>query len=74
MIRGLAARSLLLAVHGYRLMLSPLLPPSCRFSPNCSAYAEEAVLRHGPVRGAWLAIRRVGRCHPFHQGGFDPVP
>ena len=74
MIRALAARFLLLAVRGYRLMLSPLLPPSCRFSPSCSAYAEEAVLRHGPVRGAWLAIRRVGRCHPFHQGGFDPVP
>jgi putative membrane protein insertion efficiency factor len=64
---------LLVAVRGYRRLVSPLLRPRCRFHPSCSAYAEEALRRHG-LRGAWLAARRVGRCHPFHPGGYDPVP
>jgi putative membrane protein insertion efficiency factor len=64
---------LLLLVRGYRRLLSPLLPARCRFHPTCSAYAEEALRRHG-VRGAWLAVRRVARCHPFNPGGVDPVP
>ncbi|HEX8001533.1 MAG TPA: membrane protein insertion efficiency factor YidD [Mycobacteriales bacterium] len=64
---------LLLLVRGYRRAVSPLLPPRCRFAPSCSAYAEEALRRHG-VRGVWLAVRRVARCHPFHPGGHDPVP
>jgi hypothetical protein len=66
-------RLLLSLVRGYRHAVSPLLPPRCRFAPSCSAYAEEALTRHG-VRGAWLAVRRVARCHPFHPGGHDPVP
>ena len=66
-------RPLLLLVRGYRRFLSPLLPPRCRFHPSCSAYAEEALRRHG-VRGAGLAARRVLRCHPFNPGGVDPVP
>ena len=58
----------------YRRGISPLLPPSCRFTPTCSVYAEEAVRRHGAARGGWLALRRLGRCHPFGGSGYDPVP
>jgi putative membrane protein insertion efficiency factor len=61
-------------IRGYQLVVSPVLPPSCRFTPSCSQYALEAVRRHGAVRGTWLAARRLVRCHPFHPGGFDPVP
>lgn len=57
----------------YQLMISPLFPPCCRFSPTCSQYALEAIHRHGPARGFWLALRRILRCHPFSRGGFDPV-
>jgi len=65
---------LLAVIHGYRLGVSPVLGPSCRYLPSCSAYAEEAVRVHGPVRGGWLALRRVLRCHPLRRGGYDPVP
>ena len=58
----------------YQRFLSPALPPSCRFHPSCSQYALEAVTRYGALRGSWLAARRLARCHPFHPGGFDPVP
>jgi len=71
LIRELAV----LPVRGYRLMLSPLLPRSCRFEPSCSAYAIDAVLQHGVVGGGWLAVRRIGRCQPLtSDGGYDPVP
>ncbi len=70
MIRAL----LLLLVGAYRKLVSPLLPPSCRFYPSCSAYAETALRRHGALRGTWLTARRLARCHPFHPGGIDPVP
>jgi putative membrane protein insertion efficiency factor len=65
---------LLLPVRLYRRYLSPALAPHCRYSPSCSGYAIEALTVHGPLRGSWLAVRRVARCHPFHAGGFDPVP
>jgi putative membrane protein insertion efficiency factor len=65
---------LLLPVRLYRRWLSPALAPHCRFSPSCSGYAIEALTVHGPLRGSWLAVRRIARCHPFHAGGFDPVP
>jgi putative membrane protein insertion efficiency factor len=69
-----AAWVLLRLVTGYRRFISPILPPSCRFYPSCSAYALEAVQVHGALRGSWLAVRRLSRCHPFHAGGLDPVP
>jgi uncharacterized protein len=62
------------AVRGYRLLLSPLLPRSCRFFPSCSEYAEEALARHGALRGGWLTVRRLCRCGPWQPGGVDPVP
>jgi putative membrane protein insertion efficiency factor len=71
---GPAAQLLLLLVTFYRRFVSPLLLPRCRFAPTCSAYAAEALVVHGALRGTWLAVRRVGRCHPFHPGGLDPVP
>ena len=71
---GAGARALLLLVEVYRVTLSPLLGGHCRFWPSCSAYAEEAVRRHGAGRGSALALRRLLRCHPFHPGGSDPVP
>lgn len=70
-----AARLLLGAVRFYRARLSPLkAAPTCRFTPSCSQYALEAIETHGAVKGGWLALRRVGRCHPLHPGGYDPVP
>lgn len=66
--------ALLLAVRAYRRLVSPLLPPACRFYPSCSAYAEGALLRHGAAKGSWLTARRLARCHPLHPGGIDPVP
>jgi putative membrane protein insertion efficiency factor len=68
------ARMLLGLLAGYRKFVSPLLGPRCRFYPSCSAYAVEAVDLHGAVRGSWLAVRRLARCHPFHPGGLDFVP
>ncbi len=70
----LLARMLTAAIVAYRRYLSPALPARCRFYPSCSAYALEAVTRHGALRGGALAIWRLLRCHPFHPGGFDPVP
>ncbi|POM26270.1 putative membrane protein insertion efficiency factor [Actinomadura rubteroloni] len=71
---SLAARALILLVHGYRRLLSPLLGGQCRFHPTCSAYGLEALQVHGALRGTWLTARRIGRCHPFNRGGHDPVP
>lgn len=61
-------------IRGYRTLISPLFPPVCRFQPTCSSYAIQAIERFGAWRGSWLAIRRILRCHPFHPGGYDPVP
>jgi len=67
-------KALIAFIRFYRRAVSPWTPPACRFVPTCSAYAEEAVERHGAVRGSWLALRRLLRCHPFGGHGFDPVP
>ena len=61
-------------VRGYQVVLSPLLPAACRYYPSCSAYAIEALERHGAWHGGWLTLRRLARCHPFRAGGYDPVP
>ena len=70
----LLARMLTAPIVAYRRYVSPALPARCRFYPTCSAYAQEALARHGALRGTGLAIRRLLRCHPFHPGGYDPVP
>ncbi len=67
-------RILLIAVlRGYKRWLSPLLPSACRFYPTCSEYMAEAIGKHGVLKGIWLGVRRLGRCHPFRAGGYDPV-
>jgi putative membrane protein insertion efficiency factor len=70
----LIAGTLRAAVRAYQWTIRPLLPPACRFHPSCSEYAEQAIERHGALRGSWLAARRVCRCGPWHAGGYDPVP
>jgi len=67
-------RALVVLVRTYQLLISPLLPPSCRFSPSCSEYARQALSKYGPMKGLWLSLKRVLRCHPWHPGGPDPVP
>ncbi|HEX5163156.1 MAG TPA: membrane protein insertion efficiency factor YidD [Steroidobacteraceae bacterium] len=61
-------------IRGYQLAISPLFGPRCRFYPSCSNYALQAIDAHGAVRGTWLTLKRISRCHPFNAGGFDPVP
>jgi len=72
--KSFAAKPFIWLVRGYQLCISPFLPPSCRFHPSCSCYAREALERHGIFKGGWLALRRIGRCHPWNPGGHDPVP
>ena len=64
---------LIAILRAYKLFLSPLLPSACRFYPTCSEYMMGAIEKHGPVRGIWLGVKRLCRCHPFHEGGYDPV-
>jgi putative membrane protein insertion efficiency factor len=67
-------RLLVLLLRAYQLLLSPMLGQRCRFYPSCSHYAVEAIQTHGAARGSWLTLRRLGKCHPWHAGGLDPVP
>ncbi len=68
------ARLLILPIRGYQLFISPALPPMCRFTPSCAAYAVGSLREHGALRGLWLTVRRLSKCHPWHAGGYDPVP
>lgn len=70
----LARRLVIYLVRGYQLLLSPFLGSNCRFYPTCSNYMVEAIELHGVLRGLWLGVRRLSRCHPYHEGGIDPVP
>ncbi|WRH69061.1 MAG: membrane protein insertion efficiency factor YidD [Planktothrix sp. GU0601_MAG3] len=65
---------LITLIRGYRLLISPLFPPACRFHPTCSQYAIEALETFGIFSGGWLALKRILRCHPYHPGGYDPIP
>ena len=73
-VSELLAEALILPIRFYQRCISPLTPPSCRFTPTCSQYAIEALRKHGPLRGTWLAVRRILRCHPWGCSGYDPVP
>ena len=72
--RASVARMVLAFIRAYQVVLRPVLPPACRFAPSCSEYAHQAVATHGVWRGGVMAARRIGRCHPWHAGGYDPVP
>ena len=73
-VGSLLALPLVALVKIYKYAISPMLGSRCRFEPSCSGYAVEALQRHGAFKGSWLAVRRIGRCHPWHPGGYDPVP
>lgn len=66
-------RIVIAALRGYKLVVSPLLPSACRYYPTCSEYMLDAVAKHGVLKGLWIGLKRLGRCHPFHAGGYDPV-
>lgn len=72
--RSLISRALMRMIRGYQRYVSPILPDSCIYTPTCSEYMLEAIQKYGAVRGGWLGIKRILRCHPFHRGGYDPVP
>ena len=73
-VRTLFMWLLLLPIYFYKVAISPLTPPSCRYTPSCSTYAVEAIRKHGPLKGLYLAVRRILRCHPWGGSGYDPVP
>jgi len=73
-MRPVIVNGLTAAIRAYRYLISPMLGPTCRFYPSCSCYAEEALRHHGAARGTYLTVRRLMRCHPWNEGGYDPVP
>ena len=73
-VPGPTGRLMIATIKAYRLLISPWFGAACRFTPSCSSYTQEAIQRHGPVRGVWLGARRIARCHPWGGGGYDPVP
>ena len=74
LVNRMAAGLVLVAIRGYQLVLSPVLGPACRFYPSCSEYTAQAIQKYGFGKGVYLGVRRLLRCHPFHPGGFDPLP
>ena len=66
-------RPIVMLLRGYKRFVSPVLPSACRFYPTCSEYMMDAIAKYGAARGVWMGIKRIGRCHPFHAGGYDPV-
>lgn len=72
--QALLDRLMIGAIRFYQLVISPGLPPSCRFYPSCSEYMLQAIAKYGALKGVWLGVKRIARCHPFHPGGYDPVP
>ena len=73
-VKNLPLKGMLVMLRFYKREISPMLPPCCRYTPTCSEYAMQAVEKYGAVKGGWLAAKRILRCHPFHEGGYDPVP
>ena len=73
-VKNLPMKGMLVMLRFYKRVISPMLPPCCRYTPTCSEYAMQAVEKYGAVKGGWLAAKRILRCHPFHEGGYDPVP
>ncbi|MBQ4235733.1 MAG: membrane protein insertion efficiency factor YidD [Treponema sp.] len=73
-LRNFFVKFFSLLIRFYQVFISPLFPACCRYTPTCSQYALEAIQKHGPIKGLYLAIRRILRCNPYHQGGYDPVP
>ncbi len=73
-MKRLLTTILIALIRAYKAVISPVLPPSCRYYPTCSTYAMEAIQKYGPVRGVWMGAKRISRCHPWHEGGYDPVP
>jgi len=67
------AKLIVLLIRGYQIFISPLFPPSCRFYPTCSQYSVEAISKYGLIKGGWLSLKRLSRCHPFNPGGYDPL-
>jgi len=73
-VKRILSLPFILIVRAYQLLISPLTPASCRFTPTCSTYSIEALKKHGPIKGGWLAIKRISSCHPWGKSGYDPVP
>lgn len=72
-VKNILKKILILLVRGYQIFLSPIMPGKCRFYPTCSTYFIQAVEKYGPFKGSWLGIKRILKCHPFHEGGYDPL-
>ena len=73
-VKNLPMKGMLVMLRFYKREISPMLPPCCRYTPTCSEYARQAIAKYGLAKGGWLAVKRLMRCHPFHAGGYDPVP
>ena len=71
---NIISRLLIVPIRLWQLTISRILPPTCRYAPSCSAYTAEALAKHGPIKGLWLGVKRIGRCHPWGSSGYDPVP